>query len=262
MPDLHSQSAMYTLCGLLVGLLVGFTGVGGGSLMTPMLVLLFGFNPATAVGTDLLHAAISKACGTVVHGRNATVDWRIVGRLASGSIPATIATILLLRYLDLGGHGSGRLIGGMLGVALIATAASLLFRGRILDAFARSAERLSEEQVRRLTIALGLLLGVLVSLTSVGAGALGMVALLSLYPKAPSARLVGTDIAHAVPLTLVAGLGHWYLGSVDWTLLVSLLLGSLPGIVIGSQLTGYVPDRILRPILGTALVAVGARLIV
>jgi uncharacterized membrane protein YfcA len=261
MPDLHSNYAMYTLCGLVVGVLVGFTGVGGGSLMTPLLVMVFGFNPATAVGTDLLYAALTKTCGTVVHGRNATVDWRIVGRLASGSIPAATAMILLLQHLDRSGHGTDRLIGVMLGVALILTAVSLLFRGRIVARLAHVAENPPDRQVHRLTVLLGAALGVFVSLSSVGAGAIGMVALLLLYPKTPSARLVGTDIAHAVPLTLVAGIGHWYLGSVDWTLLVSLLLGSLPGIVVGSQLATYVPDRILRPILGTALVAVGARLI-
>ncbi|MBS0583096.1 MAG: sulfite exporter TauE/SafE family protein [Proteobacteria bacterium] len=252
---------MYTLCGLVVGVLVGFTGVGGGSLMTPLLVVVFGFNPATAVGTDLLYAALTKTCGTFVHGRNATVDWRIVGRLASGSLPAATAMIFLLQHLDRSGQGTDRLIGAVLGVALILTAISLVFRGRILARFAHVAEGLQERQVQRLTIVLGVVLGAVVSLSSVGAGALGMVALLLLYPKTPSARLVGTDIAHAVPLTLVAGIGHWYLGSIDWTLLVSLLLGSLPGIVIGSQLATFVPDRILRPILGTALAAVGARLI-
>ncbi|MFT3792337.1 MAG: sulfite exporter TauE/SafE family protein [Rudaea sp.] len=261
MPDLHSNNAIYTLCGLLVGVLVGFTGVGGGSLMTPLLVLVFGFNPATAVGTDLLYAALTKTCGTLVHGRNATVDWRLVGRLASGSIPAALAMILLLRYLDHSGRGSDHLIGGMLGMALILTAAGLLFRGYFLGRLAHRVASLSERQIHRLTVALGLALGILVSLTSVGAGAIGMVVLLLLYPEVPSARLVGTDIAHAVPLALVAGLGHWYLGSIDGTLLVSLLVGSLPGIVIGSQLAAYVPDRVLRPILATALAAVGTRLI-
>jgi uncharacterized membrane protein YfcA len=261
MPDLHSNNAMYTLCGLLVGVLVGFTGVGGGSLMTPALVFLFGFNPATAVGTDLLYAALTKSCGTFVHGRNATIDWRIVRRLASGSIPATIAVIALLHYLDRNGHSTDHLIGGVLGAALIVTALSLVFRSYLVGRFAQSVHSLSEKQVQRLTVVLGLVLGVFVSLSSVGAGAIGMVVLLLLYPNIPSARLVGTDIAHAVPLTLIAGLGHWYLGAIDWTLLVSLLVGSLPGIVIGSQLANYVPERVLRPILGTALVAVGARLI-
>ena len=251
MPDLHSNNAMYTLCGLLVGVLVGFTGVGGGSLMTPALVFVFGFNPATAVGTDLLYAALTKSCGAFIHGRNATIDWRIVRRLAAGSIPATIAMILLLRFLDRNGHATDPLIGGVLGVALIATAVGLVFRGRILDRLALAVEGLSEKQIARLTVVLGLALGVFVSLSSVGAGAIGMIVLLLLYPNVPSARLVGTDIAHAVPLTLLAGLGQWYLGSIDWTLLVSLLVGSLPGIAIGSQLAAHVPERILRPILGT-----------
>jgi uncharacterized membrane protein YfcA len=262
MPDLHSTSALYTLCGLLVGVLVGFTGVGGGSLMTPLLVLAFGFNPATAVGTDLLYAAMTKTCGTLVHGRNATVDWRIVRRLAAGSIPATIAVIALLHILDRTGHGTNNVIGTVLGGVLIITAISLYFRNRILAWLAHSVEGLSERQIRNLTIALGFVIGVFVTLSSVGAGAIGMVVLLLLYPKESSARLVGTDIAHAVPLTLIAGLGHWYLGSIDWTLLVSLLLGSLPGIMIGSQLTSLVPDRFLRPILATTLAAVGARLII
>ena len=261
MPDLHSNNAMYTLCGLLVGVLVGFTGVGGGSLMTPSLVFLFGFSPATAVGTDLLYAALTKSCGAFIHGRNATVDWRIVGRLAAGSIPATVAMILLLRYLDRSGQSTNHLIGAVLGVALIVTAAGLIFRGRILGKFAPTVSGLSERQIAGLTVVLGLVLGVFVSLSSIGAGAIGMLVLLVLYPNVPSARLVGTDIAHAVPLTLLAGIGHWYLGGIDWILLVSLLVGSLPGIAIGSQLATHVPDRVLRPILGTALVAVGARLI-
>ena len=238
---------LYALSGLFVGTLVGFTGVGGGSLMTPLLVLLFGIHPATAVGTDLLYAGLTKIVGTAVHGRNKTVDWAITGRLAAGSVPATVATLLVLALLGGNSAKTGALINTVLGVALILTAVSLLFRRWLLDALARHTERLSPARVRGLTVLLGVILGVLVSISSVGAGAIGVTMLILLYPKLPVARIVGSDIAHAVPLTLIAGTGHWLIGSVDWTLLASLL-------------TGSVPDRVLRPVLAATLAVVGSRL--
>lgn len=252
---------LYSLAGLFVGVLVGFTGVGGGSLMTPLLILLFGFHPVTAVGTDLLYASVTKTAGTAVHGFSGTVDWKIVRRLATGSVPATALTLLVLAYAGKRFDGTEHVITFALGLALIATAISMVFRRQILVHFERIVDRLTPERVARLTVTLGAALGVLVSLSSVGAGAIGMTVLLILYPKAPINRLVGSDIAHAVPLTLIAGLGHWAMGSVDFGLLASLLVGSIPGIIVGSLVSSRVPERILRPILAGTLAIVGGKLI-
>jgi len=252
---------LYSLSGFFVGMLVGFTGVGGGALMTPLLVLLFGIHPATAVGTDLLYASITKSAGTLVHGLSDTVDWPITRRLAFGSVPATALTLIFLAYFSQQtGEGAG-LITTVLGVALILTAIALVFRKRILDFFATRVGEFEPGQAKALTIALGALLGVLVSLSSVGAGAIGVTVLLILYPRLPAAKIVGSDIAHAVPLTLIAGVGHWFLGSIDWALLGSLLVGSIPGITIGSYIGARVPDRVLRPILASTLAVVGGRLV-
>jgi uncharacterized protein len=258
MTFLSSISAGYSLSGFVVGLLVGLTGVGGGSLMTPILVLVFGIHPATAVGTDLLFASVTKSVGSMVHGFNATVDWQITRHLALGSVPATIVTLAVLGYFGLSGESS--LISTVLGVALIATAMTLFFRRAIVAFAARHVGQLDARRTLILTVVTGAFLGTVVSLSSVGAGALGVTALILLYPRLSTARIVGTDIAHAVPLTLVAGLGHWLLGSVDWLLLNSLLLGSLPGIVIGSLVSARVPDNVLRPILASTLVVVGSKL--
>ena len=258
---LNAINWLYSASGFSVGLLVGFTGVGGGSLMTPLLVLLFGFHPATAVGTDLLYAGLTKSGGTVIHGLNRTVDWRIVRRLASGSLPGTAATLLALSWFGTGTARTGAAIGVALGCALILTALTLLARTWLLARLARVSERMADRQTATWTVLLGLFLGVMVSLTSVGAGAIGVTVLLVLYPRMPTVRIVGSDIAHAVPLTLLAGAGHWYVGTVDWALLGSLLIGSLPGIAIGSQLAVRVPDRVLRPVLAVTLLVVGLRLV-
>ncbi len=252
---------LYSVAGLAVGILVGLTGVGGGSLMTPLLVLAFGFHPATAVGTDLLYASATKTIGTAVHGFHGTVDWRVVRRLATGSVPATILTLLALAYVGPRLENVGHLLTFVLGFALVLTAIAILFRRQILDYFAPAIDRMNESRVHRLTIVLGAVLGCLVSLTSVGAGAIGMTALIVLYPRLPVNRLVGSDIAHAVPLTLIAGVGHWAMGSVDFSLLLSLLAGSVPGIVIGSLISTRVSDRVLQPILAVTLAIVGAKLL-
>ena len=249
--------------GFAVGAIVGITGVGGGSLMTPLLVLVFGIAPATAVGTDLLYAAITKSGGTFVHARRGNVDWRIVGLLACGSLPAVALTLSLASYLGPGGlGGSARIITVSLGIALMLTAVALVFRRR-LQAWAQShnVDALPSSRHARLTIFTGAMLGTLVSLSSVGAGALGVTALFFLYPRLPARHIVGADLAHAVPLTLVAGLGHWWLGSVDWVLLGTLLTGSLPGIFVGSHLAHHIPERVLRATLAGMLVLVGAKLI-
>jgi len=254
---------MYTLSGFLVGLIVGITGVGGGSLMTPLLVLVFGVSPATAVGTDLLYASLTKSLGGWVHGRNGSVDWKVVGLLALGSLPAAVVTIALLKYLALDEKTLRNLVTGMLSAALLLTATALLLKNQIKRIARRKDGTVYELHHRHLpaaTIATGVVVGVLVTVSSVGAGVLGTVALLFLYPRMSAVKVVGTDIVHAVPLTAIAGMGHMALGTVDFVLLASLLLGSLPGIYIGSHLSAKVPEKVLRPLLATMLLIIGARL--
>jgi uncharacterized membrane protein YfcA len=252
---------LYSASGLFVGFLVGLTGVGGGSLMTPILVLLFNIHPATAVGTDLLYAAATKATGTLVHGVKGSIDWQVTLRLAAGSVPAATITLILLHRYGMNSQRGGHLISVVLGVALLITAIALVFRPQ-LTAFAASRKRATGQgSTLALTMLTGAVLGVLVSLTSVGAGAIGVTVLLLLYPLLPTNRIVGSDIAHAVPLTLLAGAGHWLLGSIDWSLLASLLLGSLPGIMIGSFLSSKAPDKLLRNVLAATLTLVGVKLV-
>jgi uncharacterized membrane protein YfcA len=252
---------LYTLTGFFVGLLVGQTGMGGGSLVTPILVLVFGVAPATAVGTDLLYASITKAVGTVVHGAHHTVRWHIVGRLAAGSVPSTVATLVVISHFNLNSRIASGVITTVLGVMLLLTAVALLFRRRLLSMGGNWLELVPERQTSKLTIAVGAVLGILVTITSVGAGAIGVTVLLLLYPRLQMARVVGSDIAHAVPLTLVAGLGHMMLGSVNVPMLGSLLIGSIPGIVLGSLLAVRVPEAVLRPVLAATLAVVGGTLV-
>ncbi|WP_296657159.1 sulfite exporter TauE/SafE family protein [Paraburkholderia sp.] len=252
---------LYSLSGLFVGFLVGLTGVGGGSLMTPILVLLFGVHPATAVGTDLLYAAASKSVGTLVHGFKKTVDWGVTLRLATGSVPATTITLILLHRYGMDTPRAGHLIQLVLGIALLVTATALIFRKQLTAFAMRHRHAPGEARTLLLTVLTGAVLGVLVSLTSVGAGAIGVTVLLLLYPALPTVRIVGSDVAHAVPLTLLAGAGHWLLGSIDWSMLVSLLCGSLPGVVAGSLLSARAPERLLRMLLAATLSIVGVRLV-
>jgi uncharacterized protein len=260
MNSVHLIHPLYSLSGFIVGLLVGLTGVGGGSLMTPLLVILFGIPATTAVGTDLLYACITKSVGTAVHGFSGTVDWPIVGKLAAGSVPATVLTLLILSRHQGQLDRSSNTITSVLGVALICTAISIVFRKWILDTFASVAGKLNSRGRTFFTVLSGIVLGILVSLSSVGAGAIGVTFLLILYPKMPAGKLVGSDIAHAVPLTLIAGIGHWFLGSIDGLLLLSLLVGSVPGIIVGSYISSRVPDKLLRPVLAGTLAVVGAKL--
>jgi len=255
----------YIFSGFLVGLLVGVTGVGGGSLMTPLLVFLFGFKPAVAVGTDLLFAAITKTGGVFVHhGSHKSVEWRIVALLATGSLPASIATLYALNHFAKIGKDISHIMTFTLGIALILTAFALIYRcalqrkGNIEDR--HTPERFQHLQ-DPMTVVIGLVLGVLVTMSSVGAGALGTVALLFLYPRLPTLKVVGTDLAHAIPLTAIAGFGHWQLGNVDFTLLGSLLIGSLPGIWIGSHLSAKIPEKYLRPILASILMLIGLKFV-
>jgi uncharacterized protein len=252
---------LYVASGFGVGLLVGMTGVGGGSLMTPLLILLFGVHPSTAVGTDLLYAAATKSGGSLVHGVARGIHWPAVMRLASGSIPASVVTLLVLWQFELNGDSGRSLVNLVLCFALILTATSLIFRKAIMDRYRRRMERLSAATTGYATVVVGVALGVLVSISSVGAGAVGVTALLLLYPRLPMASIVGSDIAHAVPLTLVAGIGHWALGSVDWALMGVLLIGSLPGIIIGSYCAVRVPETVLRLLLATVLILIAGKLV-
>jgi len=251
---------LYVASGFGVGLLVGMTGVGGGSLMTPLLILLFGIHPSTAVGTDLLYAAATKTGGSVVHGVARSIHWPAVIRLACGSIPASILTLLAMWQLGLDGESQRSLVNLVLCFALLLTATSLIFRKSILDRYRSRMERVDDRTITIITVATGVALGVLVSISSVGAGAVGVTALLLLYPRLPMAKIVGSDIAHAVPLTLVAGAGHWLLGAVDWHLMGVLLLGSLPGIVIGSYCAVRVPQTVLRVALASILIVVAGNI--
>ncbi len=259
MTFLHALNWLYVASGFGVGFLVGMTGVGGGSLITPLLILLFGISPVTAVGTDLLYASVTKTGGSLVHGFNRTIDWHLVGRLALGSVPAAVITLVALYYLRISGGSANLLIAKVLAVALLLTAVSLIFRRWLLATYARRIGVLSHTTTVRLTILTGVVLGVLVSLTSVGAGALGVTALILLYPELSIRKIVGSDIAHAVPLTLVAGAGHWLQGSINTTLLKSLLMGSLPGIFIGSFFVPRVPEPVLRYVLAAVLILVAVR---
>jgi uncharacterized membrane protein YfcA len=250
----------FIFSGFLVGLLVGLTGVGGGSLMTPILVLFFHIKPALAVGTDLLYASITKSVGIFAHGKLGNIDWKIVKRLMLGSIPASIFTTYYLRQIDVSSTGAVDIIKFYLGIALLLTSVAVIFRPFLIE---RSKANLlkTDNAIAIATILLGLVLGGLVTLTSVGAGALGVTALLLIYPKIGITKIVGTDIAHAVPLTLVAGLGHASLGTVDYSLLSVLLIGSIPGIYIGSHLSSKVSEQSVRYVLALILIYVGQKLI-
>lgn len=254
----------YTIAGFVVGFIVGLTGVGGGSLMTPILVLVFGFKPAIAVGTDLLYAAITKSGGIFVHNRRGTIEWKIVGLLASGSIPATIISVLLLKHLDTAGINYDKVITYTLSTSLILTSLVLMFKDRLQHASQNEryeAIRALHRRLRKpMTILAGVLIGTLVTLSSVGAGALGAAILFFLYPRLRAASIVGTDLAHAVPITAIAGMGHVHIGTVDFLLLGSLLIGSLPGIYLGSHTGSYLPDKLLRPILASMLFLIGLRM--
>jgi uncharacterized protein len=252
----------YSFAGLSVGFIVGLTGVGGGSLMTPLLVLLFGFSPSVAVGTDLLYASITKAGGTVVHGLKHTIEWKIVGWLALGSIPASLLVVSLLSGRKTFNASQEQIFSISLGIMLLMTAFSLVFRQSIQAWAERRSEGKAPTRLKLFyTVLVGIFLGTAVSLSSVGAGAVGVTALVLLYPKLSAAKIVGTDIVHAVPLTLVAGLGHASLGHVDWSLLASLLVGSLPGVALGSILSTRLPDAYVRHSLVVLLAIIGGRLV-
>jgi uncharacterized membrane protein YfcA len=248
------------LSGFAVGAIVGMTGVGGGSLMTPLLIGVFKLNPALAIGTDLWFAALTKTGGAVAHARHGHVDWRITRLLLAGSLPAALATIALMHATGIT-KGWASALTFSLGIALLLTAVVVAFKKTWQSVGLRLERWLPESRKAPLTVASGVVLGVLVTLSSIGAGALGATLILLLYPRLAAHRLVGTDIAHAVPLTLVAGIGHATLGHVDWALLAALLVGSLPGIWLGAQLTRRMPERVVRGLLCASLVTAGVKVI-
>lgn len=250
----------YVLAGATVGFLVGLTGVGGGSLMTPLLIM-FNYPPHVAIGTDLMYAAGTKAGGIAAHAKQKTIDWSIVLRLCMGSIPASIITVLILKVVFGDAEAYQGILLTSLGVMLMFTAAVILLRGRILKSHQISAAKLSffTRHQATLTVIMGVFLGVCVTLTSVGAGAFGAAVLMILYPRLSPVTIIGTDIAHAVPLTLIAGIGHMQLGHIDWFLLGSLLCGSLPAIFLGSRYSKKVPGNLLQPILALLLLGIGAK---
>ena len=252
----------YITAGFAVGLLVGMTGVGGGSLMTPLLTLLFGVSPTVAVGTDLAFASITKSAGTITHRFNNTVDWTIVRRLCLGALPAALVSTLALRHFGALDAHIGQVIRYSIAGSVMLTVVALLLRRRMIAWMTAHPER--QLQGRSLTVATvvsGAILGVLVTVSSIGAGAIGATLLVLLYPKLTPAEVAGTDIAYAVPLTAIAAAGHWWLGSIDWMLLLTLLVGSLPGITLGSMLARKVPERFLRALLALTLTGVAAKLV-
>jgi hypothetical protein len=256
----------FIFAGFFVGIVVGLTGVGGGSLMTPILIFFFGIKPYLAVGTDLLFAAFTKMGGTVSLARQRLVPWRVVAHLCAGSIPAALLTLYVLHTVGPADPAVQRVMTSTLGVALLLTAAATLFKAFRGKQAPRSLPDSQLAQALRprhwaLPLLFGAVIGTLVTLTSVGAGAIGVTVLLILYPLLPLPRIVGADIAYAVPLTLVAGLGHASLGSVDWPLLAKLLAGSLPGIWVGSHLMSRTPERLIRSVLSLLLAYAGTKLV-
>ncbi|HEO8450909.1 TPA: sulfite exporter TauE/SafE family protein [Acinetobacter baumannii] len=261
----------FILAGMLVGFCVGITGVGGGSLMTPILIGLFRIEPHIAIGTDLLYAAISKFCGSMVHAKKLNIVWPIVLWLAVGSIPASFGTAWVLEhYLSQSTHYKAVLT-MVLGFMLTLTGVSIIFRTRIEKFFNKfrnkentqtENEQLAVQNKRTYIVIMGIILGVFVTLSSVGAGAFGIMALVIMFPNLPMIRIIGSDVVHAVLLTLVAGLGHMSASNVDFVLLMWLLVGSIPAIIIGTLISSRMPERLIRKILGITLFALGVNFMV
>jgi hypothetical protein len=245
-----------------VGLVVGIAGIGGAALMTPFLILVAGVRPVVAVGTDLAYGAITKAVGSLVHHRQGTVDPAVAWRLGLGSIPAGLVGIGLLSWLGNETRNGmvDQFVSRAVGCVLIIVAVSLLLRPWLRR---RAADRLATIHTRKrtaLTMILGAGTGLLVGLTSVGSGSLIAACLITVYPEMPPRRVVGTDIFHAMCLTMVTGLAHYGLGTVDVPLLGRLLLGSVPGVWLGSRLATTLPDGLLRPVMAGLLGLVGYKL--
>jgi uncharacterized membrane protein YfcA len=252
----------FVVSGFAVGLLVGMTGVGGGSLMTPLLTLMFGVTPAVAVGTDLAFASLTKGVGTFTHRLRGTVHWDIVRRLCVGALPAAVLASFALKHFGTLNKEIGQVIRYMIAASVLLTVIALLFKRKMLAWITAHPERqLQGRALSNATIACGAVLGTLVTISSIGAGAIGATLLVMLYPRLSSAEVAGTDIAYAVPLTAIAAVGHWWLGSINWSLLLTLLVGSLPGITLGAYAARAVPEHLLRGLLAITLVAVAAKLV-
>lgn len=247
----------YIIAGASVGFVIGVTGVGGGSLMTPLLVLGFNVQPIIAVGTDLLYAAITKASGVYSHHKIKNIDWSIVRNLSLGSIPGSIICLIAINILDISGESFNQLISVTLGIMLIATSAVIVFKTQLLRLTNKNK---TLEPTKGLIICIGAVLGVLVTLSSVGAGAIGAALLLILYPSLKTKQVVGTDLAHAVPLTAIAGFGHFQLGHIDVQLLYSLLIGSLPAIYFGTKVGQKIPENVLKVLVASILAILGIKL--
>ncbi|WP_339938465.1 sulfite exporter TauE/SafE family protein [Undibacterium luofuense] len=255
------MTVTYVISGFAVGLLVGLTGVGGGSLMTPLLTLLFGVSPSVAVGTDLAFASITKSAGTLTHRLRNTVEWRVVRLLCAGALPAALLATLALKELGAISKEIGQIIRYCIAISVLLTVVAILFRARMLAWLnAHPEKQLQGRALDAATMITGAVLGVLVTISSIGAGAIGATILVMLYPRMSPAHIAGTDIAYAVPLTAIAAIGHWWLGSINWELLGTLLVGSLPGITIGSLAAKAVPEKLLRGLLAVTLTAVAAKL--
>jgi uncharacterized membrane protein YfcA len=238
------------------------TGVGGGSLMTPLLTLLFGVSPSVAVGTDLAFASLTKTAGTITHRSNGTVQWPIVRRLCLGALPAALVAALGLRYFGALDERIGEVIRYSIAASVLLTVVALVFRGKMLAwIHAKPGRQLQGRALAAATIFSGAVLGALVTVSSIGAGAIGATLLVMLYPRLTPAEVAGTDIAYAVPLTAIAAFAHWWLGSIDWSLLLTLLVGSVPGITLGALAARAVPERFLRALLATTLTGIAAKLI-
>jgi uncharacterized membrane protein YfcA len=256
------MTVSYVVSGFAVGLLVGLTGVGGGSLMTPLLTLLFGIHPSVAVGTDLAFAAATKTAGTFAHRFKGTVRWDIVRALSYGALPAALITTLSLKHFGAISDEISGIIRYSIAISVFLTVIALLFKAKLQAWLNAHPERqLQGARLRNATILAGAVLGTLVTISSIGAGAVGATLLVLLYPRLSPAEIAGTDIAYAVPLTAIAALGHWWLGSINWELLAMLLLGSLPGITIGSLAARAVPEKFLRGLLAITLTSVAVKLI-
>jgi uncharacterized membrane protein YfcA len=256
------MSVSYIVAGFAVGLLVGLTGVGGGSLMTPILTLMFGVTPTVAVGTDLAFASVTKIAGTVAHRSKGNVHWSIVKQLCIGALPAAVLTTLALKHFGGLGPEAAHVIRYSIAGSVFLTVIALIFRTRLQNWMAQHPNRqITGKKLVVATIASGAILGTLVTISSIGAGAIGATILVLLYPRLTPAEIAGTDIAYAVPLTAIAALGHWWLGSTDWELLATLLLGSVPGITLGSLVSKAIPEKILRVLLATMLTTVAVKLV-
>jgi uncharacterized membrane protein YfcA len=256
------MSFAYVVAGFGVGILVGLTGVGGGSLMTPLLALLFGVSPTVAVGTDLAFASITKVAGTAAHRYRGTVHWDIVRRLCYGALPSALVATLALKHFGALDQNIAHIIRYSIAFSVMLTVVALIFRGKMQAWVRAKPERQLEGKVLlAATVVTGVVLGTLVTISSIGAGAIGATLLVLLYPRLSPAEIAGTDIAYAVPLTAIAAIGHWWLGSLNWELMITLLIGSVPGITLGSLAARSIPEKFLRTVLALTLTSVAYKLI-